>query len=118
MICREYPALHHIMLRSKRGSGTAGDIAGFRNICHTLVHTDAFAKENLAGRKDGYNKKYGSLSALSQIILSLFQMLRSLYPEKIYSVTGYQTKAFRNSFGIDKDHNRDVYYIACMTLKD
>lgn len=108
---------HHIVPRSKGGSNTLANQAGLCECCHTLVHTDKAAAEKLAALKAGQNKRYGALSVLNQIIPYLLRELEAQYPEKVYVTTGRDTKVFRDTNNIIKDHDVDAYCIACSTLE-
>ena len=109
---------HHIVPQYKGGSDTLPNKVGLCNKCHHLVHTDNKAKEKLTNLKNGMNKKYGALSVLNQIIPYLIKELSNLFPYGCYITDGRSTKAFRDTYGIDKKHAYDAYCIACSTLTE
>lgn len=120
LLCGERPIdhYHHIIPRSKGGSDTIANIAGICNGCHDRIHKDEEAFQELKEKKSGMNKKYGALSVLNQIIPSLFRELAKEYPGMVNATTGRNTKAFRDTNGIRKDHDTDAYCIACSVLQD
>ena len=108
---------HHIVPRHKGGSDTLPNKVGLCSKCHHLVHTDSKTANKLSDIKSGMNKKYGALSVLNQIIPYLVKELSNLFPHGCTYVTdGRSTKAFRDTYGIDKKHAYDAYCIACSIL--
>ena len=62
------------------------------------------------------NKKYGALSVLNQIISYLINELSEMFPGSMYVTDGRSTHAFRETYGMPKDHYLDAYCIACSAL--
>jgi hypothetical protein len=111
--------IHHIVPRSRGGSDTLANKAGLCIKCHELVHKDAKSTKTLESKKAGIKKKYGALSVLNQIIPKLAEDLVNQYGlERVHFCYGYETKMFRDMYGVSKDHYCDAYCIACMSLKD
>ena len=109
---------HHIVPRHKGGSNTLPNKVGLCSKCHHLVHVDSKAKNKLADIKNGMNKKYGALSVLNQIIPKLMNEISLMFPNSVYVTDGRSTKAFRDTYGIDKKHAYDAYCIACSILDE
>lgn len=107
---------HHIVSHRRRGSDTISNIAGLCAEHHALVHKDEEWEEKLREKKQGMNKKYGALSVLNQIIPKLAEALSLEFPEHCFVIEGKSTKAFREAYGIGKDHYLDAYCIACSVL--
>ena len=109
---------HHIVPKHKGGSDTLPNKVGLCSKCHHLVHTDDKAKSKLSDIKNGMNKKYGALSVLNQIIPKLMNKISLMFPNSVYVTDGRSTKAFRDTYGIDKKHAYDAYCIACSILDE
>lgn len=107
---------HHVMPQHKNGSNTIGNIVGLCTKHHDLVHKDTAWQEKLAKKKTGFNKKYGALSVLNQIIPALTKNLSSLFPKHTFVTTGKSTYDYRAAHGVNKDHWLDAYCIACSVL--
>lgn len=107
---------HHVVPQSKRGSDTISNIVGLCAKHHDLVHKEAKWEEKLKTRKHGLNKKYGALSVLNQIIPKLCDTLSVAFGEHFYVTDGRSTKAFRDTYNIQKDHYLDAFCIACSIL--
>lgn len=107
---------HHIVPRSKGGSNTLPNIAGLCETHHKLVHTDSDWQSKMVSIKAGCNKKYGALSVLNQIIPALTEVLSAMSDIEVVVTDGRSTKAFRDTYQVDKDHHLDAYCIACSTL--
>ena len=114
---RSIEHFHHIVPRSKCGSNTIGNIAGLCKKCHILVHTSQEAADLLAQKKRGLQKQFSGTSVLNQIIPRLVQELEKQYPKHTHVTTGRNTKAFREQYGLSKDHDIDAYCIAASCLK-
>lgn len=119
LLCRKKSIgnYHHIVPRSQNGSNTIDNIAGLCDHCHDLVHKSVTAKERLAAKKAGLNKKYGALSVLNQIIPKLLETLSDTYPDMVYVTNGHNTKTYRDDHHLTKDHDTDAYCIACSILE-
>ena len=109
---------HHVVPRRRNGSETLENRAGLCEEHHRLVHTEEVWAKKLATKKDGLNKKYHALSVLNQIIPSLTEELAKRFPEHFTVTTGRDTYAFREDYGIPKDHYLDAYCIACSAIPD
>ena len=109
---------HHVVPRRRNGSETLENRAGLCEEHHRLVHTEEVWAKKLATKKDGLNKKYHALSVLNQIIPSLTEELAKRFPEHFAVTTGRDTYAFREDYGIPKDHYLDAYCIACSAIPD
>lgn len=107
---------HHITPRHCGGSDALTNIVGLCAKHHHLVHTTDAWKESLVVKKAGLNKKYGALSVLNQIIPSLVTQLGEMFPEHTFTVTGQDTKAFRDDNDVPKDHYLDAYCIASIVV--
>ena len=107
---------HHIVPRSKRGSNTVNNIAGLCMECHKKVHMSQEAAEKLEKRKAGLVKRYGGASVLNQIIPSLVEGLAGQYPGHTHVTNGWNTKEFREKYGLEKEHDIDAYCIAASIL--
>lgn len=105
---------HHIVPRSKGGSDGLLNRAGLCEEHHDLVHKFKEWEDKMKALKEGLHKKYGALSVLNQIIPQLIDELEKMLPT--YVTTGQSTKAFREKFGIEKQHSNDAYAIACSAL--
>ena len=108
---------HHIVPRCKGGSDTLANRAGVCHKCHVLVQNDNKAAAKLSEKKKGLNKKYGALSVLNQIMPYLLKGLVLLFPGSVFVTRGWDTKRFRESNGLDKQHYIDAYCIACSVLE-
>ena len=109
---------HHIVPRQKGGSDTLPNKVGLCSKCHHLVHTNDKMASKLTNIKSGMNKKYGALSVLNQIIPKLMNEISLMFPNSAYVTDGRSTKAFRDTYGIDKKHAYDAYCIACSILDE
>lgn len=119
LLCgEEITRYHHIVPRRRGGSNTMANIAGLCECCHTAVHMDGGSEARLTKKKSGLNKKYGALSVLNQIIPYLTESYARLFPGHAFLTTGFHTKLFRETHGIDKTHNADAYCIASGILQD
>ena len=120
LLCKSVPIAHyhHIVPRSRRGSNTLGNLAGLCMECHKKVHTSTKEVENLRKEKKGLEKKYGGTSVLNQAIPSIFTAFTGLFPGQVYATNGWDTKQFRESHKLNKDHTIDAYCIAASILKD
>lgn len=107
---------HHVVPRSKRGGETFANRVGLCIKHHILVHNDEKWNMKLIDKKCGMNKKYHALSILNQIIPGLSNMLAAKFPNQFYATNGRSTYAFRETYGIAKDHHLDAYCIACSIL--
>lgn len=117
LLCKnEIAEFHHIVPLSKGGSDTIGNKAGLCLKCHEKVHKEAKMQEKLASKKQGMNKKYGSLSVLNQILPYLVEELSKEVP--LIVTRGFVTKQFREKYGLSKDHDMDAYCIACSALSN
>lgn len=108
---------HHVVPKSRGGSGTLPNIAGLCAEHHDKVHKSAAWEERLAAKKSGMNKKYGALSVLNQAVPYLMEELGALFPGHAYATTGQDTKRFRDAHGIPKSHCLDAYCIAASVLE-
>lgn len=81
-----------------------------------FVHKETAWKKKLAEEKVGFNKKYGALSVLNQIIPALTDKLSVLFPKHFFVTTGKSTHNYRETHGVSKDHWLDAYCIACSVL--
>ena len=115
---KEIDHYHHIIGRSRRGSNTLENLVGLCEECHEKVHKSKEAADKLTKIKTGLTKKYGGTSVLNQIISSLIKALSILFKGHLSVTTGWITKAFRDTHGIEKDHDTDAYCIAASTLYD
>ena len=119
LLCGEHSIehFHHIVPRSKRGSNTIGNIAGLCKECHDLVHKSQEAKDLLEKKKQGLQKQFGGTSVLNQIIPELVRQLAALFPDHVHVTNGWNTQKFRDTYGMEKDHDIDAYCIAasCMS---
>ena len=108
---------HHIVPQHKNGSDTIGNIAGLCSECHDVVHKDDISTEMLKQKKKGFAKKFAGTSILNTIMPQLIEQIAIRYPNiALHITTGYETKAFREVHGLDKDHDIDAYCIACSAL--
>ena len=112
----EIEEYHHAVERSKGGSNTVDDLVGLCKCCHHKVHTDKEVYEELKSKFEGIKKKYGALSVLNQIIPYLVDELYKIFEDKLNFCTGYETKAIREFYQMDKDHDIDAYCIALTRL--
>lgn len=81
-----------------------------------FVHKETAWQEKLAEEKVGFNKKYGALNVLNQIIPALTDKLSVLFPKHFFVTTGKSTHDYRETHGVSKDHWLDAYCIACSVL--
>ena len=81
-----------------------------------FVHKETAWQKKLAEEKVGFNKKYGALSVLNQIIPALTDKLSVLFPKYFFVTTGKSTHDYRETHGVSKDHWLDAYCIACSVL--
>ena len=109
---------HHIVPKHKGGSETIDNRCGLCAEHHILVHTDSKTANKLTDIKSGMNKKYGALSVLNQIIPKLMNEISLMFSNSAYVTDGRSTKAFRDTYGIDKKHAYDAYCIACSILNN
>lgn len=117
LLCRKpIEAYHHVVPRSKGGSETLANRVGLCEEHHHLVHTDDACAAKVTAKKSGLNKKYHALSVLNQIIPYLMDALGDMFPDHAMAVDGIDTKAYRISHGVDKDHYLDAYCIACIPI--
>ena len=118
LLCGSAPIdhCHHLVPRSRRGSDTLPNMAGLCVKCHTRVHQNPSAAERLAAIKRGVNKKYHALSCVNQMLPFFVTWLGKRFPMHTYVVQGYDTKAFRDTYQLAKDHDMDACCIALVTL--
>lgn len=109
---------HHVVPRSKRGSETLTNRVGLCADHHILVHNNEKWKAKLTAKKQGMNKRYHALSVLNQIIPALSNAFAKLFPDRFYVTSGKSTYAFREAYGINKDHHIDAYCIAASILSN
>lgn len=107
---------HHVVPRHKNGSETLANRAGLCTFHHDLVHTEEAWAKKLAEKKTGLNKQYHALSVLNQIIPYLVEELFKLVTGHVYTIEGFDTKEYRITHKVDKDHYLDAYCIACTPL--
>ena len=108
---RKIDHCHHVVPRHLGGSESIDNRAGLCTKCHDAVHTDAKAREKLAMKKEGLNKKHGALSVINQIMPKLLLELADRYTT--YVTTGFETRKTRDSYpGLAKDHHIDAWCIA------
>ena len=104
------------MPKCKGGSETLANRVGLCKEHHALVHTDEKWAAKVTTKKAGLNKKYHALSVLNQIIPYLMDALGDMFPGHALMVGGLDTKEYRITHGIDKDHYLDAYCIACIPI--
>ena len=113
---------HHIVPRSKGGSGTIQNQAGLCKKCHAKVHTDTEFKAKFKDKKEGLIKKYGALSALNQAVPFICKELLKIYGvEHVHFCTGKDTSLIRSSLGYEKTkenqmHEVDAYCIGLAAI--
>ena len=113
---RKIDRYHHVVPKSKGGSETLENRVGLCENHHRLVHTEELWTTKLTSKKTGLNKKYHALSVLNQIIPFLENELGTMFPNHAFITTGQDTAAFREDYGIPKNHHLDAYCIACSVL--
>ena len=102
---------HHIIPRSEYGSDLPENKIGVCEACHHKIHTGKIMLD-----VEGIRKKYGALSVLNQAMPSIMRGLYDIFGMKHLSFCfGYQTKEFRETSGLDKDHDLDAVCIACLS---
>ena len=106
---------HHIVPIAKGGSDTLGNTAGLCEKCHEKTHTVIGFTERIEKKKKGFNKKYGALSTINQIMSRFTQWCTDQFPET-YAIHGYDTKKYRDQHGLVKDHDIDSYCMSAMIL--
>lgn len=109
---------HHVVPRRKNGSETLENRVGLCKAHHRLVHTEDTWGKKLVAKKSGMNKKYHALSVLNQIIPLLTEQLAGMFPQHTFVTTGRDTHAFRENYGIPKDHYLDAYCIGCSVFSN
>ena len=113
---------HHIVPRSKGGSGTIQNQAGLCKKCHAKVHTDTEFQAKFKDKKEGLIKKYGALSALNQAVPFICKELLKIYGvEHVHFCTGKDTSLIRSSLGYEKTkenqmHEVDAYCIGLAAI--
>ena len=107
--------VHHMLPRSKDGSNTLKNLVGLCTSCHEKVHHDDKVAAKLSKKKQAFNKKYGALSVLNQIIGRFFQWATDTFDD-VYAVQGRDTKEFRDDHGLPKDHDIDAYCIGMIPM--
>ena len=111
---RQIDHYHHLVPRGK-GSETIDNLAGLCTACHERIHTDEQAEARLKSKKQGLLKRYGALSVINQIMEPLLKSFSIMHPT--YVTTGYETKALRKLYGIEKEHHADAWCIAVSALE-
>ena len=102
---------HHITPRSKGGSNRPENLVGLCKCCHDKVHKGE-ASLAVVGEK----KKFAHLSVLNTAMPFILQELKNMFgEEKLFICAGYDTKAYRDFYHIDKDHHLDAACIAGLT---
>ena len=102
---------HHIVPRHEGGSDRPENIIGLCGECHEDVHTNG---RSLTAY--GEKKKYAALSVLNQAIPFMCSELEEMFGDRFTTCTGYETKAVRELYGVDKTHDNDAVCIAAYTL--
>ena len=101
---------HHILPRHTMGSNLPENIIGVCHDCHTKIH-----KGELVVDVPGIRKKYGALSVLNQAIpYFIKELIQQFGIENAGVCSGWQTKEFRENFGLTKDHDIDAAAIAIL----
>ena len=103
---------HHIVSQRQNGSDTLENRAGLCEEHHRLVHTDESWQKKLIAKKAGMNKKYHALSVLNQIIPALSEELSKRYAGHFFVTTGMDTKQYRDTHAVPKEHSNDASCIA------
>lgn len=103
---------HHVVPKSQGGSNTIGNMAGLCSSCHTDVHTDLAAADQLADLVTGFRAKYAGVSVLNTAIPFIITELAERFGDRLSLTTGYETKQFRDKYGIGKTHASDAACIA------
>lgn len=105
--------IHHVVPRSKGGSDMSGNKIGLCKRCHTEVHTDPAAAEQLSNLVAGFKSKYAGTSVLNTALPFIIKELQTQFGDHLHLTTGYETKQFRERYGIDKTCSFDAICIAC-----
>lgn len=108
--------LNHLQHAAKGGSDTVSNKAGLCRRCHTKIHLEEEAEQKLLAEHPGEKKKYVGTSIWNQVFPFYLAELEKLYPGEVYLTNGWDTKKYREKYGIEKDHDLDAYAIACSIL--
>ena len=100
---------HHMVPRHKYGSDRPENIIGLCEKCHEKVHTGSFKLEDL-----GEKKKYAGTSMLNICIPYIQYELEKMFKEHFHTCFGNQTKEYRESHNVGKDHPEDAVCIAAI----
>ena len=106
---------HHIVPRHLGGSESVDNRAGVCEKHHFLVHTETKWEDKLKKKQAGLMKKYHALSIINQIMPRLIKTLAES-EKNFFVTTGYDTKATREKFGLEKIHYIDAWCIAASIL--
>jgi hypothetical protein len=106
---------HHNIPKHLGGSESLDNRCGLCEKHHILVHTETKWAEKLKTKQAGLLKKYHALSVINQIMPKLIQTLADK-EKNFFVTTGKDTKATRDSFGLEKIHYVDAWCIAVSIL--
>ncbi|MDO5786006.1 MAG: RRXRR domain-containing protein [Eubacteriales bacterium] len=108
--------IHHIVPESKGGSDTISNKVGLCQQCHTAVHTNPIAADQLTDLVAGFKAKYTGTGVLNTATPFIIKKLTERFDNRLYLTTGYETKQFRDKHGIDRTHASDAACIACCNI--
>ena len=100
--------VHHLLPRSRGGSGKLANLITLCSDCHHLAHSSE--EQLLAFQKKFGKKARGTLRYTTQMNI-LKSMLQKEYPEAELTY-GFITKEMRRVFGLEKSHMIDACCIA------
>ena len=101
---------HHVLPKHLGGSDLPENLIGVCRFCHEKIHTG-----KLTLSADGIKKKYGALSVLNQAVPYILKgLVRMFGEENVGTCFGDETKDFRDTHHLNKDHDVDAVCIACI----
>ena len=112
----ELVEVHHVIYRSNGGADHFNNLVTLHSECHKKVHNDVKIEENLFNiikQKDILKETIQTKQAtiLNSIMSRFFLFLHNNF-EYVEETFGYETKAKRYEYGIDKSHNNDAFVIS------
>lgn len=107
---------HHLIYKSNGGADHFNNLVTLHSECHKKVHNDSKIEENLFKTikkkkilKDTIQTRPSTI--LNSVMSRFFLFLNDNF-DYVEETFGYETKAKRYEYGIDKSHNNDAFVIS------